>query len=321
MFSHLGFSEMTLRTPHLRRNEVCEMRIIFFPTEKIIHSHEVASESLITAMCITRPSGMLTTGHKRSNNNQAAVTVDQPRCGSKCCSQRLWPPRFLDQHLHPELGPGRWFMTTPTGRQSHTGMTPVLVASLTQERPSTRAVLAVKIAFAVRKRDPHPCSEGPSVAAVIISFPFSSDPSGGPAPSPSPVHSSLCWSLVSNLRPSPWVEMDFSLPLCQVVFVSVSGASACETYDCKLTFGMLSGFFWTVPWVCVRNPGVGVLFTVHRPTKITPMVQNANPLLPCSFSTCSLCCFRTSRIPLVRTINGTWSRSRYATVCEDILLE
>lgn len=52
-------------------------------------------------MCITPPSGMLTTGHKRRDNNQAVVTVDQPWCRNKCCSQRLWPPRSLGRHSAP----------------------------------------------------------------------------------------------------------------------------------------------------------------------------------------------------------------------------
>lgn len=160
-------------------------------------------------MCITPPSGMLTTGHKGSNNNQAVVTVDQPRSGNKWCSQCLWPPRFLGQHLHPELGPGRWFMTTPTGRQSHTGMTPVLVASLTQERRSTRAIFAVTFtspSLTVRKRDPHPWSDGPSVADLACIYYFFSLllwsvrwPLSFTCPF------IPCWSPVSNLHPSPWV--------------------------------------------------------------------------------------------------------------------
>lgn len=52
-------------------------------------------------MCITPPSGMLTTGRKRRDNNPAVVTVDQPWCGNKCCSQRLWPPRSLGRRSAP----------------------------------------------------------------------------------------------------------------------------------------------------------------------------------------------------------------------------
>lgn len=92
----------------------------------------VGWEWLITAMSITPPSGMLTTGHKRSHNDQAAITVDQPQCGNECCSRRLGAATLPWAGI-PTLSWDQGDDSSPTDWE--TNLNPVLVASLTLGAP------------------------------------------------------------------------------------------------------------------------------------------------------------------------------------------
>lgn len=228
---------------------------------------------------------MLTTGHKRRDNNQAVVTVDQPWCGNKGCSQRLWPPRTLGCHSSPWAATAEmihdhicwetkpyWDDTSPWSSidpgailAEHLCMTQL---ACEEEWPS--AMLGCTF-----------CSSHSLYLLFLFPFPL------------------ICLAALLHLYIHPGVNhlyLIFSTNSCgnkddfssfARLCLFLSGASVCETDECILTFGWRSAFFFNAsPPVCVRNTAVSLFLPVHSPTTIISMVQNVNPPLIYSFATC-----------------------------------
>lgn len=240
---------------------------------------------------------MLTTGHKSRNKNRAVVKVDQPWCGSKCCSQRLWPPSSLDRH--PEMGPQRWFMTTPTGRQSHTRMIPVLGAALTQERHSARAILACQDHLCLTQLA---CEEAWPVAmfrcifcssqSLYLLFIFPSPQICLVALLPllylsiHPGVNHLC--LIVSI-PSCGNKDDISSPLCRVAFVSVVWSLCLWEWWVHADLRLTQHFFeCSCPSLCEEHC-CQCVFTVHW--RHNDYFHGSECLLIWSFSTHALICF------------------------------